>query len=263
MNTPLRYFIFIVLAFLLPLSACTAPVTTPQPTTIGQSTASQSTAASSPSAQAISKVDLRTEDGVHIKGTYYRPPASHAPGIVLLHMLGRNRKDWDAFARQLQAAGYGVLAIDLRGHGESEGQREWQKMTQDAASAVAFIRSRPEIDPDRIALIGASIGANIAINYAANDPGIQGVALLSPGMDYHGVTTPEAVEAYGKRPLFLAASSEDTYAYGSVQELGKLAQGRVQLILFDGQGHGTQMLGRGNGLEEDILQWLQEEVFIK
>jgi len=211
--------------------------------------------------QQIFDIGMVTKDGVRLKGAYYRPAATEAPGIVLLHMLGRNRHDWDAFARQLQEAGYGVLAIDLRGHGESEGKREWSKMVQDAAIAVDFIRSRPEINPDRIVLIGASIGANIAINYAAQDPDIKGVALLSPGLDYRGVTTTDAVKAYGKRPLFLAASSEDAYAYGSAQELGRMADGRVQLLLLDGQGHGTQMLGKDDGLEEAILTWLQDMAF--
>ncbi len=209
----------------------------------------------------IFDIGMVTEDGVRLKGTYYRPAATNAPGVVLLHMLGRKRGDWDVFARQLQEAGFGVLAIDLRGHGESEGQREWRKMTKDAAIAVDFIRSRPEINPDRIAILGASIGANIAINYAAQDASIRGAALLSPGLDYHGVTTPDAVKAYGKRPLFLAASSEDAYAYESVQELSKLAAGPVRLLLLDGQGHGTQMLGKGNGLEEALLTWLREDVF--
>ena len=213
--------------------------------------------------QEIFAIGMVTNDGVRIQGTYYRPAATNAPGIVLLHMLGRNRQDWDAFARQLQDAGYGVIAIDLRGHGESQGQREWGKMVQDAAIAVDFIRSRPEIAPDYIAVIGASIGANIALNYAAQDPDIKGVALLSPGLDYRGVTTPDAAKAYGKRPAFLAASSEDAYAYGSAQELGRIFQGPRELFLLDGQGHGTQMLGKDNGLEEAILQWLSEQVFAK
>jgi pimeloyl-ACP methyl ester carboxylesterase len=201
-------------------------------------------------------IGMVTKDGVAIKGTYYRPEAVNAPGVVLLHMLGRKRGDWDAFARQLQDAGYGVIAIDLRGHGESGGKREWSKMTQDAAIAADFIRSRSEIDPQRIVLIGASIGANIAINYGAQDPEIVGVALLSPGLDYHGVKTEEAVKQYGARPLFIAASSEDEYAAESSRKLDSLAQGPHQLLILENQGHGTQMLGKNNGLEEALFQWL-------
>ncbi len=199
-----------------------------------------------------------TADGVHLAATYYRPAATNAPGVVLLHMLGRKRGDWDAFARQLQELGYGVLAIDLRGHGESEGKREWNKMIMDAAIATSFIRSRPEIDPDRIVLMGASIGANIAINYAAQDERVVGAALLSPGLDYHGVKTADAVKQYGSRPLFIAASSEDEYAAKSARKLDSLTQGPHQLLILDNQGHGTQMLGKNNGLEEAIFQWLAE-----
>ncbi len=203
-------------------------------------------------------IGMVTADGVHIQGTYYRPAAVAAPGIVLLHMLGRKRGDWDAFARQLQDAGYGVIAIDLRGHGESEGKREWGKMTQDAAIAADFIRSREEIDPDRIVMMGASIGANIAINYAAQDSKIVGAALLSPGLDYRGIKTEEAVKQYGARPLFIAASSEDDYAAKSARKLDSLALGPHQLLILKNQGHGTQMLGKDNGLEEAIFTWLAE-----
>lgn len=203
-------------------------------------------------------IGMVTKDGVHIQGTYYRPAAVHAPGVILLHMLGRNRHDWDAFARELQAAGYGVIAIDLRGHGDSDGTRQWAKMTNDAAIAANFIRSRPEIDPKRILMIGASIGANVAINAAAADAAILGVALLSPGLDYRGVKTEAAVRAYGARPLFIAASSEDSYAAQSARKLDSLAQGPHQLLILKNQGHGTQMLGKDNGLETALLQWLTE-----
>jgi pimeloyl-ACP methyl ester carboxylesterase len=209
-----------------------------------------------PAEKDVFDIGMVTKDRVHIQGTYYRPAAVDAPGVVLLHMLGRNRGDWDTFARQLQDAGYGVIAIDLRGHGESEGEREWDKMTQDAAIAASFIRSRPEINPDRIALIGASIGANIAINYGAQDPEVAGVALLSPGLNYRGVTTEDAVKQYGVRPLFIAASSEDDYAAKSARKLDSLAQGPHQLLILENQGHGTQMLGKDNGLEEALQQWL-------
>ncbi len=203
-------------------------------------------------------IGMVTQDGVHIQGTYYQPAAVHAPGVLLLHMLGRQRQDWDPFARTLQEAGYGVLTIDFRGHGASEGTREWDKMPLDAAIAVKYLRGRPEIDPARIVIIGASIGANVAINYAATDPQVRGVALLSPGLDYRGIKTPDAVKQYKERPLFIAASSEDSYAAQSAQTLDQLAQGPHRLLILQNQGHGTQMLGKANGLEEALLSWLQE-----
>jgi pimeloyl-ACP methyl ester carboxylesterase len=244
--------ILLLLAFLLLLFAACAGQPVPPATSVP--TAAPTT---TPTEKTVSDIDLETGDGVRIRGTHYAPGLGQAPGVVLLHMLGRQRSDWDAFARQLQEAGYAVLAIDLRGHGESEGRRDWQAMTQDAESAIAYLRSRPEIDGDRIALIGASIGANIVLNAAANDPQIKGAALLSPGLDYRGVTTEDAVKMLGDRPLLIVASEEDSYAADSARTLADMADS-AQLLMLSQQGHGTRMLGKDNGLESAILDWLRQ-----
>lgn len=199
---------------------------------------------------------LVSEDGVRLRATFYGPGQSDAPAVLLLHMWDGRRQDWAPFAAQLQAAGYGVLALDLRGHGESEGERDAAAMTQDAAVGVKLLRAREEIDGDRIFLIGASIGANVALTYAAADAGLRGVALLSPGEVYRGVSAPAALAGYGDRPLFIAASREDTYAAASARAL---AGDRPILLLLEGQGHGVQMLGKTNGLAEALLAWLGDQ----
>lgn len=200
-------------------------------------------------------IGMVTEDGVKLRGTYYNPGVANAPGVVLLHMLGRQRSDWEAFAGQLQEAGYGVIAIDLRGHGESEGERDFSAMTKDAAIAAKFLRAREEIDPGRLAIIGASVGANIALNYAAEDPGILGAVLLSPGLDYRGVTTEDALKRYGDRLLLIVASEEDSYAASSSETLAAEAA-NAELVMLSDQGHGTRMLNEESGLEQTILDWL-------
>jgi alpha-beta hydrolase superfamily lysophospholipase len=48
-----------------------------------------------------------------------------APVIMLLHMLNSNRGAWEATIPDLRAAGYALLNIDMRGHGASGGEREW------------------------------------------------------------------------------------------------------------------------------------------
>lgn len=200
-------------------------------------------------------IGLVSDDGVRLQATYYGPDQVGAAGVLLLHMWEGSRQDWAAFAAQLQAAGYGVLALDLRGHGESGGARTAAAMIQDAAVGVKLLRAREEIDGDRIFLIGASIGANVALNYAADDAAVRAAALLSPGEDYRGVSTPAARARYGDRPLFIAASSEDAYAAASARTLA--AAGPHELLMLADQGHGTRMLGTENGLEEAILDWLE------
>jgi pimeloyl-ACP methyl ester carboxylesterase len=73
------------------------------------------------------RVSFLTDDKVLIVGTYYAPQTtatSSANAIILLHMLGHNRNDWNGFASTLsnKTNGYAILSIDLRGHGESTSQ---------------------------------------------------------------------------------------------------------------------------------------------
>lgn len=101
------------------------------------------------------------------------PAAAHAgqpaPG------LGRHRP-----APALNQAGYAVLAIDLRGHGQTGGSIDWPQVDDDLPRVWAYLTGRDDVDPARTAIIGASIGANLALRTAANLPQVRGVVLLSP-----------------------------------------------------------------------------------
>lgn len=209
-------------------------------------------------AGAVQPVEVVTSDGITLAGTFYAPAEPDSPGLVMLHMVERQRGDWDTLARALQAKGYAVLTVDLRGHGGSGGSREWTKMVADAAAAFAWLANRPEIDPARIGFVGASVGANLALNFAAGEAGVKTLVLLSPGLNYQGVTTEDAMKTYGPRPVMLVSSAEDREAAVAVDRLQQLAQGQQSVLSLQDQGHGTNMLGRENGLEEAILKWLQE-----
>lgn len=204
-------------------------------------------------------VDMLTNDDVRLVGTYWSPETDRrVPAIILLHMLDRNRGDWSPLAQRLQAEGYAVLAIDFRGHGDTEGERDFSKMKRDVATAFTWLVRRPVVDMDRIGVVGASIGANIGLNFAESQRTVRTVVLLSPGLDYRGVTTEDAIVGYGARPLLIVASSEDTYAADSSTRLDGLAQGKHLLQMYDGAGHGTDMLSANVGLTDFLLSWLQE-----
>lgn len=204
-------------------------------------------------------VELVTDDDVRLAGTYLSPETERqVPGVILLHMLGRSRQDWLSFAQRLQAEGYAVLAIDLRGHGKSGGEQNYTSMRKDAAAAFAWLVQRPVVDMRRIGVVGASIGANIGLDFAASQLTLRSIVLLSPGLDYRGVTTEDAIVQYGARPLLIVASNEDTYAADSSRKLDSMAQGKHELQMFDGAAHGTDMLESSIGLTNLLLSWLQE-----
>ena len=68
-------------------------------------------------------VDLKSSEGTLLKASYFAA-AKPGPGVLLFHQSNRDRKSWDAVARQLTAAGINVLTLDSRGHGESAGNTE-------------------------------------------------------------------------------------------------------------------------------------------
>jgi pimeloyl-ACP methyl ester carboxylesterase len=209
---------------------------------------------------ASQRVSLRTDDGVTLAATWYEPSPRPGPAVILVHMLQRSRRDWEGVASRLASDGIGALAIDLRGHGESQGWAfgdppDYRGMVRDVAAARRFLLSRTDVIPGRIGLVGASIGANLAALAAADDQTVRSVALLSASLDYRGLRIEPAVRKYGARPLLLVASDDDPYAGRSAKDLQKAGGGVRELLILNGAGHGTVMLGRDSDLGRRLVDW--------
>jgi len=209
------------------------------------------------------RVSFRTEDGVTIAATWYEPSSRPGPAVILVHMLQRSRRDWEALASRLASSGIGALAIDLRGHGESfygrsaDETADYSAMVQDVRAARRFLAARSDVLPARIGIAGASIGANLAVLEAAGDSAIASIALLSPSLDYRGLRIEAAVRKYGKRPMLLVASDDDPYAGRSAVDLQKAGGGPRELMTLSGAGHGTNMLGRAWELPQALVDWFR------
>lgn len=216
-------------------------------------------------------VRLSTRDGVTLAGSYYPPARGPVPAIVLLHMLARDRTDWNPLAAKFQAGGWAVLSLDLRGHGGSQLQGEktlhWRdfsdtdfnKMVLDVEAAQEYLKGLKEVDPARMAIVGASIGCNIALNFASDHPQVRALILLSPGLEYRGVLSEPAMRRYGAsgRPALIVSSTDDPYSADSSKRLKSLAEARTTLILYQRAGHGTRMLIQEGDMEGRIVSWLK------
>jgi len=215
-------------------------------------------------------VSFITLDGVSIVGTWYPPPRSPAPAVLLLHMFGGERGDWEGFAPRLQEAGYGALAIDLRGHGESRrqggqfldyrqmGENEFKDILYDVEAAWDFLEACPSVDSRRIGIIGAELGANQALRFAAQKVDVKTLVLLSPRWEYRGVGVEREVLRYGERPMFIAASLDDAPSASASRRLEGIAKGKRKLKLYERAGIGIQMLSKVPDLSALILDWLKE-----
>ena len=201
---------------------------------------------------------IEASDGLKLASTFYAPLDQPPPwpGVVLIHMLWGNRSTWDEIALQLAEAGFAVLSIDLRGHGETGGEVNWDLAVDDLQQVWNELAARPDIDQERIVFIGASIGANLALIASANEPAAQTVVLLSPGLSYAGVKTEAAMQSFGDRPVLIAASQEDTYAANSSVSLEEESLGASQLIIYQDAGHGIFMFQSEPKLMGVIVEWL-------
>lgn len=111
-------------------------------------------------------------------------PESALKGIIcLVHGLGEHSGRYARWAEQFVLAGYGMMAVDLPGHGRTEGRKAYVKDYDTLLDCVDLLLSKSEeLFPDvpRI-LYGHSMGGNIAINYAIlRDAPYKGLIASSP-----------------------------------------------------------------------------------
>jgi fermentation-respiration switch protein FrsA (DUF1100 family) len=120
-----------------------------------------------PPSAAYKEVTFHASDGLDLAG-WYRPSRNGA-AVLLVHGGGSDRKGSVAHAKMLARHGYGVLLYDARGRGESDGTPNnygWD-WANDVAGALAFLKARDDVDPDRIGALGLSTGADVLIEVAA------------------------------------------------------------------------------------------------
>lgn len=136
-------------------------------------------------------------DGQILKGSLHEPEGVRkqaVPLVVLSHGLNSSRTEWYELPDRLAARGYAVCAFDYRGHGESEGERGVQSLDrakQDLEAAIEASCQQFRIDGDRVALVGHSLGASIAISLAQKLPVNCVVALAPPRRLAEEISLPE------------------------------------------------------------------------
>jgi dienelactone hydrolase len=203
---------------------------------------------------------ISASDGLVLQATFYNSPARPAPVVIMLHQVGGSRADWEPLAQRLQAAGYAVLTVDLRGYGATGGQVDWSLAQSDVAAAVSLVQDMGDVDTSHLVMVGASIGANLALNACADTSGCVGAVMLSPGLDYRGITTSDAMVRLGVRPTLIVASEGDNNNPADSLTLDGMAQGDHQLVVLSDAGHGTAMFAADPSLLDQIVQWIGARV---
>jgi alpha-beta hydrolase superfamily lysophospholipase len=161
-----------------------------------------------------------------------------------------------------------LLAYDIRGHGDSatqngESRRHNQFTREDWKRAIADIGiAKKQIlahgaSPDNLFVVGSSIGANFALLYGNTDSDIQGVVLLSPGIEYKGINIENTVKENRRLPLLLMAAEGDRYSANSIEKISVWSPSYTELRTYSGTSHGTDLLSRSDRITNDIFGWLK------
>lgn len=140
--------------------------------------------------QPVERVTFSATDGVELAGWFVPHPDSRAV-IVLSHGLGSNGPGmWlQGYGRVLYEGGYSIFVFDHRGHGQSPGRISTLGLREvsDFVGAVRYLRSRADVNPERIGAFGISMGSGVVLAAAAEEPAIEAVVADSVLADL-GVT---------------------------------------------------------------------------
>ncbi|MBI2637784.1 MAG: alpha/beta fold hydrolase [Candidatus Sungbacteria bacterium] len=212
------------------------------------------------------RVELKTQDDAVIVGDFYDTGNLADTGIVSLHMMPATRESFSILAIKLQKAGYPGVAIDLRGHGESEGgpdgykafkDEDHQQSIEDVRAVAEFLKTK---GVKTIYLIGASIGANLALEYLAESSEAKAAVLLSPGLDYRGIKTKPLIKKVSSgKAVYLVAADDDAYSAESIRKLFDEVPAGVArtMTVYKSGGHGTTLFQTQPELIGEIEKWVQ------
>lgn len=188
-------------------------------------------------------VEIAAADGLTLVGDYYDAATdTPAPAILLMHMNNGKRDDWLPLIPSLLEIGYNVLAVDLRGFGDSKGDRDWEAATSDVQTWLDWLREQPNVRPEAVSTGGASIGSNLAIVGCANDEQCVTAIALSPGENYFGVEPQEFLTngLRGRSALLVAAQGDRESSVG-VKAMIANTNGEIGVQLYTGSLHGTSL----------------------
>ncbi|QYG93537.1 hypothetical protein HC251_14620 [Iamia sp. SCSIO 61187] len=241
-------------------------------------------------------VSVPTAEGPVLSGWYV--PSRDGAAVVVLHGAGSTRTDVLDHAVVLARHGLGVLLLDARGHGRSEGTAMdlgwWGD--SDVAAAVTFLRGRPDVDDDRIGAVGLSMGGEEALGALGADPRLR--AVVAEGAtgrvagddawlaDVHGwrgsvqgvisrvrdatvamltdAPAPgslrSAVAAAGPRRALVIAGGDVPDEGDVARDLQRTAPAVVEVWVVPGSGHTAGLATRPAEWEQRVVRFLEAQL---
>jgi alpha/beta superfamily hydrolase len=154
----------------------------------------------------------------------------------------------------LAAGGWAALRFDFRGAGGSAGSfDEGSGEQDDVKAAVDFLVSQPEVDPDRLAVIGYSFGAGVALHHAAHDRRLRRMAAIA--LVRHHYEDP-FLDNDSRPKLFIAGESDPWAPAGALRRYVERLRSPKRLHVVPGADH--FFYGQVSEVANVVADWLRE-----
>jgi pimeloyl-ACP methyl ester carboxylesterase len=220
-------------------------------------------------------VDVKSADGTVLKATFFAA-SKPGPGVLLLHQSNRDRTSWNSVAAQLATAGINTLTLDMRGFGESAGEKR-SRAPEDVDAGLEILRSQAGVNRNVVGLGGAGwLGVLSSVEAARRHPtDVKSLVLMSGETERDGM---DFLHQATQLPELFVFSDDDEYP--PTQDAMKLlyvtaASASKKLVHYssfedapwlwyetsDGSrvpahgGHGTDMLAVHPELTGIIVHW--------
>ena len=225
----------------------------------------------------VEELEFRTADGLLLHGWWFASATEDGPVVLWAHGNAGNLTGRAPHAQVLADEGVSVFLFDYRGYGRSEGEPDEEGIYQDTEAAYEFLTEKRDISPQRVVLLGRSLGSAPAARLSTRVPHA-GTILVSPlpsakrmarrmfaelPVDWFGTAKFPVIEwvAQRTRPLLVIHGNLDRVIplkYG--REVFAAAANPKEFLLLEGAGHNDILAAGGRRYLEKVVAFARAAV---
>lgn len=226
-------------------------------------------------------VTFKSADGTELHGWFLNARADKPKGtVVFSHGNAGSIGHHLGFVMWFVEAGYQVFMYDYRGFGKSGGKVNREGMVNDVKAAFEYVRSRPDVDEEKLVSYGHSLGGAKSVTAIAEDrpEGLRAIIIDGTFASYRDMakrvggefgasmisdelSPKDFIPLIKKMPLLVVHGEKDEVVpFNQGKQLFDLANEPKTLFEVKGGGHGNSLSRDAGAYRKQVLQWLEKVI---